>query len=405
MGGNGRIRSLTRIVTRSVMVEPQVLLLHEENTVRLSPFLQHRGAGDSIMHVGQAKVLPSVQHHAAPWLGLISGPPLQMACPSSWGIGAPTRPVRLELGTRQTSVPEAGSSPMTPLRLGRRHRAHRPLLASHLDGGSACSSRTTTTLSVVGVNGLVQMRGILLTIDSKSPSEVIKTKSSTFSRSSVWLPVSAGVAVRRGGRLRCCRGPAGRGSHPRRRRTEPVEPARPAGAEVRTSAAAAAAAASCRGGRAPAGARLLGCRVPDAASERWGAVPAVCPLPLCERGHSRAAGRDGAPRIPERGQAGRGEAPSPPHLPGPKEAAPSLDLALRRVEGGGGGRHGTRAGGPSWGSPECLDAEPPVLAFSLSLALSRRRGRRGAPAEGASAREEGQGHGPSLRDPRSSLYA
>lgn len=312
MGGNGRIRSLTRIVTRSVMVEPQVLLLHEENTVRLSPFLQHRGAGDSIMHVGQAKVLPSVQHHAAPWLGLISGPPLQMACPSSWGIGAPTRPVRPELGTRQTSVPGAGSSPMTPLRLGRRHRAHRPLLASHLDGGSACSSRTTTTLSVVGVNGLVQMRGILLTIDSKSPSEVIKTKSSTFSRSSVWLPVSAGVAVRRGGRLRCCRGPAGRGSHPHRRRTEPVEPARPAGAEVRTSAAAAV--ASCRGGRAPAGARLLGCRVPDAASERWGAVPAGCPLPLCERGHSRAAGRDGAPRIPERGQAGRGEAPPPPRI-------------------------------------------------------------------------------------------
>lgn len=326
-----------------------------------------------------------------------------MACPSSWAIGAPTRPVRPELETRQTSVPGAGSSPMTPLRLGRRHRAHRPLLPSHLYGGSACSSRTTTTLSVVGVNGLVQMRGILLTIDSKNPSEVIKTKSSTFSGSSVWLPVSAGVAVRRGGRLRCCRGPARRGSRPRRRRTEPVEPARPAGAEVWTSAAGAA---SCRGGRALL---VRGCLVVGSRSRlRRGGGPCQpsAPFPCARAGTPRAGGRDGAPRVPERGQAGRGEPPPPrPHLPGPQEAAPSLDLALRRVAGGGGGRHGTRAGGPSWGPPECFDAEPSVFAFSLSLALSRRRGRRGAPAEGTLAREEGQGHGPSLRDSRSSLYA
>lgn len=156
----------------------------------------------------------------------------------------------------------------------------------------------------------------------------------------------------------------------------------------------------------PPGARLLGCRVPVAASERWGSVPTVCPLPLCEGGHSpgRWEGRRASSSRARPGWA-RGAPPPRPHLPGPQEAAPSLDLALRRVAGGGGGRHGTRAGGPSWGPPECLDAEPSVFAFSLSLALSRRRGRRGAPAEGTLAREEGQGHGPSLRDSRSSLYA
>lgn len=67
------------------------------------------------------------------------------------------------------------------------------------------------------------------------------------------------------------------------------------------------------GWSSPPGARLLGCRVPVAASERWGSVPTVCPLPLCEGGHSpgRWEGRRASSSRARPGWA-RGAPPRPP---------------------------------------------------------------------------------------------
>lgn len=218
----------------------------------------------------------------------------------------------------------------------------------------------------------------------------------------MWPPVPVGVAVRRGGRLRCV------GALPGGVRAPPPE-ARGAG-----------------GTRPPGGGggpdfrrrhrllpRWLGARGSAAAWPsglgrglgRWGAVPPnrLPPPPVQARALPGPAGGTARLELPSAARLGAGRLPHP-HLPGPQEAAPPLDPGLRRVARGGGGRHGTRAEGPSWARQSVLTLG---LLFLLlgSLALSRRRGRRGAPAEGAPAREEEQGHGPSLRDPRSSLYA
>lgn len=130
------------------------------------------------------------------------------------------------------------------------------------------------------------------------------------------------------------------------------------------------------------------------------------PFPCVSAGILRAGGREGRRAWNSRVRPGwarggppRAPHPSPPcraHLPGPQEAAPSLNPGLLRVAGGGGGRHGTPVEGPSWGPPECLDAELSVLAFSFFGAQSPARTSRRICARGG-ARAWSEPEGPALK--------
>uniref|UniRef100_A0A8C7AGY3 Autophagy-related protein 101 n=1 Tax=Neovison vison TaxID=452646 RepID=A0A8C7AGY3_NEOVI len=133
-------------------------------------------------------------------------------------------------------------------------------------------------------------RGRYFLLSIKKIREVIKTKRSTFSRSSLWPSVSAGVAVRWGGGCADV-GPGRECSHPRQRPMEPVDLPGWRGAEARTSAAGTA---SCRGGRA---APVRGFAVRSGTQAWVGGGPfrlTVCPLPLFSLGLSRRRGRRGA---------------------------------------------------------------------------------------------------------------
>lgn len=252
--------SFTRAVTRSVMVKHQVALLYEDNTVSLSPFLQHRGTRDSTTHSGQANSAIHPASRSAPariHLQATSpdGVPFILGerpglCAPSWG--ADMRPRGWFIADDSSPSREAAQSPLAS--------PSNPSLWRKCVVPAETQQHSRWWAEWTRPN-----EGDTFYYRIKKMREVIKTKISTFSRSSLWPSVSAGVAVRYGGGCADV-GPGRACSHPRQRPMEPVDLPGWRGAEARTSAAGTA---SCRGGRAASGTRF---RCPSGLGRRLGLV-------------------------------------------------------------------------------------------------------------------------------------
>jgi len=152
--GNGRITSFTRTVTRLVMAEHQEVLLCEDNRVRLSPLC----LVSSIMHTEPTKVFP---------LRTLAQVHLQGTSPNAMSLILGDWYLFQSSETRigdHVSVPGVASADDSSPSREAAQSSSGPSFPLISMAEVSCSSRNTTTSSVVGLNGLVQTRGILLTI-------------------------------------------------------------------------------------------------------------------------------------------------------------------------------------------------------------------------------------------------